>query len=79
MENALVLYSGGQDLTTCLAWALDRCKLVETIGFDYGQQHRVELDQRAVICERLRSGFSAWAARLGEDHIIDLRVLGALS
>ena len=79
MENALVLFSGGQDSTTCLAWALDRCSLVETIGFDYGQRHRVELEQRAVIRERLRSGFSAWAARLGEDHIIDLRVLGALS
>jgi 7-cyano-7-deazaguanine synthase len=79
MNKALVLFSGGQDSATCLAWALDRFQTVETIGFDYGQRHRVELDQRGVIRERLRTGYSAWAARLGEDHIVDLRVLGALS
>jgi 7-cyano-7-deazaguanine synthase len=76
-DKALVLFSGGQDSATCLAWALNRFDVVETIGFDYGQRHRVELAQRYVIRERLRSGFAA--DRLGDDHVIDLRVLGALS
>lgn len=77
--KALVLFSGGQDSTTCLAWALERFKIVEAVGFDYGQRHRVELDQRHVIREALRSRYPAWAARLGDDHLIDLRVLGSLS
>jgi 7-cyano-7-deazaguanine synthase len=79
MDKALVLFSGGQDSATCLAWALDRFEVVETVGFDYGQRHRVELDQRRVIRERLRSEYSAWAGRLGDDHTLDLRVLGTLS
>lgn len=78
-DGALVLLSGGQDSTTCLAWALDRFSRVETVGFDYGQRHRVELDRRA----RLREGLAAlngdWAARLGEDHTIALPALGQLS
>ncbi len=78
-EGALVLFSGGQDSTTCLAWALARFSRVETIGFDYGQRHRIELDCRA----RLREGIStldpAWAARLGEDHMVSLDALGAIS
>ncbi|HEY1797605.1 MAG TPA: 7-cyano-7-deazaguanine synthase QueC [Stellaceae bacterium] len=78
-EPALVLFSGGQDSATCLAWALDRFDRVETIGFDYGQRHRVELDCRSRIAERLRREFPAWGAKLGEDRILDLGVLGQIS
>lgn len=77
--RALVLFSGGQDSTTCLAHALDRFEHVETIGFDYGQRHRVELDARQVVLTELRAAFPAWAARLGQDHVLDLAVLGAVS
>src|SRR5215469_3984203 len=77
-DAALVLFSGGQDSTTCLAWALDRFARVETIGFDYGQRHAVELECRQLVLRAL-AGFPAWAARLGDDHIIDLSVLGAIS
>jgi 7-cyano-7-deazaguanine synthase len=78
-EHALVLFSGGQDSATCLAWALDRFAAVETIGFDYGQRHRVELPCRERIIARLRGEFPAWAGKLGEDHLIDLGVLGQIS
>ena len=78
-EGALVLFSGGQDSATCLAWALDRYDHVETIGFDYGQRHRVELEVRARFRERLCEAFPAWAKKLGDDHLLDLRVLGAIS
>jgi 7-cyano-7-deazaguanine synthase len=78
-ETALVLFSGGQDSTTCLAWALARFAGVETIGFDYGQRHRIELDCRAAILTRLRREFGAWSRRLGEDRVVDLRVLGEIS
>jgi 7-cyano-7-deazaguanine synthase len=78
-EPALVLFSGGQDSATCLAWALARFSAVETIGFDYGQRHRVELDCRARIIARLKSEFPAWAGKLGDDHVIDLSVLGQVS
>lgn len=78
-EKALVLFSGGQDSATCLAWALDRFDYVETVGFDYGQRHRVELERREIIRARLRADFSAWAGRLGDDHTLDLKALGALS
>ncbi|HEX3864351.1 MAG TPA: 7-cyano-7-deazaguanine synthase QueC [Stellaceae bacterium] len=78
-EAALVLFSGGQDSTTCLAWALARFAAVETIGFDYGQRHRVELDCRTSIAERLRREFPQWRGRLGADHVIDLGVLGQIS
>ena len=78
-DGALVLFSGGQDSTTCLAWALERFAHVETVGFDYGQRHRVELDCR----ETLRDGVSriagTWRQRLGPDHTIALPALGALS
>ena len=78
-EGALVLFSGGQDSATCLAWALDRFARVETLGFDYGQRHRIELDCR----ERLRAGLAALdpdrAARLGPDHTLPLGVLGDIS
>jgi 7-cyano-7-deazaguanine synthase len=78
-EAALVLFSGGQDSTTCLAWALDRFEHVETVGFDYGQRHRVELDCRAGIIAGLKADYPIWAARLGEDHTVDLGVLGQIS
>ena len=78
-EGALVLFSGGQDSATCLAWALDRFARVETVGFDYGQRHRVELEMRAPV----RAGMAAlnpdWAARLGDDHVLPMPTLGALS
>ncbi len=70
MDRALVLFSGGQDSTTCLAWALDRYEWVETLGFDYGQRHRIELDCRPPI----RAALDArWPGRLGPDYLIDLR------
>ena len=78
-RTALVLFSGGQDSTVCLAWALSRHDRVETIGFDYGQRHRVELDCRLTVRDELRRAFPAWAARLGDDHVLDLALLGQLS
>ena len=78
-DRALVLFSGGQDSTTCLAWALDRYAHVETIAFDYGQRHRVELDCRLTVLRELRSQFPHWAARLGDDHLLDLALLGQVS
>jgi len=75
-RRALVLFSGGQDSTTCLAWALDRYAHVETVAFDYGQRHRIELDARLRVLSELRAQFPDWAQRLGEDHLLDLRVLG---
>ncbi len=77
--SALVLFSGGQDSTTCLAWALDRFENVETVGFDYGQRHRVELDCRAPILASIRAGFPRWASKLGEDRVIDLGLIGEIS
>jgi len=77
-DAALVLFSGGQDSTTCLAWALDRFARVETIGFDYRQRHAVELACRPPVLHAL-ADFPAWAARLNEDHVVDLSVLGAIS
>ena len=76
--KALVLFSGGQDSATCLAWALDRFDHVETIGFDYGQRHRVELDTRAGFRAHL-AAHPTWAARLGADHLLTLDALGAIS
>ncbi|SMF65665.1 preQ(0) biosynthesis protein QueC [Tistlia consotensis] len=78
-DGALVLFSGGQDSTTCLAWALERFERVETLGFDYGQRHRVELDCRAALRAGLAALDPRWAGRLGEDHTVDLAALGALS
>lgn len=76
--SALVLFSGGQDSATCLAWALDRFDRVETIGFDYGQRHAVELACRPRFLAALRAEFPVWSARLGEDHLVDASVLKAL-
>ena len=78
-ERALVLFSAGQDSTTCLAWALDRFARVETVGFDYGQRHRIELDCRGAVREGLAGLSPLWAERLGEDHLLDLSVLGQIS
>lgn len=78
-KRALVLFSGGQDSTTCLAWALQRYSHVETIGFDYGQRHSVEMECRKVILKKMRTAFPNWSERLGEDHTLDLSVLGQLS
>ena len=78
-QAALVLFSGGQDSTTCLAWALARFVLVETVGFDYGQRHRVEMAQRHVVREQLAAQFPEWRERLGRDHTLDIGVLGEIS
>jgi 7-cyano-7-deazaguanine synthase len=76
---ALVLFSGGQDSSTCLAWALDRFAHVETLGFDYGQRHIVELACRARIRDGLAALNPGWAARLGPDHTLPLQALAAVS
>jgi 7-cyano-7-deazaguanine synthase len=78
-ETAIVLFSGGQDSTVCLAWALERFSRVETIGFDYGQRHAVELSLRARLREKMAALNSGWAARLGDDHLIRLDALAAIS
>ncbi|HEX7967566.1 MAG TPA: 7-cyano-7-deazaguanine synthase QueC [Stellaceae bacterium] len=78
-EKAIVLFSGGQDSTTCLAWALDRFAAVETVGFDYGQRHKVELACREPVAAELGRLFPAWKTRLGEDHLLDLGLLGQIS
>jgi 7-cyano-7-deazaguanine synthase len=74
-DAALVLFSGGQDSTTCLAWALARFGKVETAGFDYGQRHRAELDARPRVLAAIRQRFPGWAVKLGEDHLLDLGLL----
>jgi len=78
-RRALVLFSGGQDSATCLAWALARYARVETVAFDYGQRHRIELQARLNILRELRRAFPDWAGRLGEDHLLDLGVLGQVA
>jgi 7-cyano-7-deazaguanine synthase len=77
--SALVLFSGGQDSTTCLAAALQRYERVETIGFDYRQRHSVELQARQVVLAQLRVQFAAWGQKLGPDHLLDLAILGEVS
>ena len=78
-ETALVLFSGGQDSTVCLAWALERFARVETVGFAYGQRHAVEIDQRARIRDHMAALNADWKARLGEDHLVKLDALAAIS
>jgi 7-cyano-7-deazaguanine synthase len=77
-KAALVLFSGGQDSTTCLAWALERYERVETIGFHYGQRHRIEMECRPAILAALRSRFPRWATRLADDHVLNADVLQQL-
>ena len=78
-DTALVLFSGGQDSTVCLAWALERFTRVETIGFDYGQRHRAELEVRPRVREHMAALRPSWAQRLGDDHVVKLDALGAIS
>jgi 7-cyano-7-deazaguanine synthase len=78
-QKAIVLFSGGQDSATCLAWALTRFALVETVGFAYGQRHAVELGCRARVIAGIRRLFPEWAAQLGDDHLIDAHILGEIS
>ena len=78
-RRALVLFSGGQDSTTCLAWALSRFDHVETVAFDYCQRHRIELAARLNVLRELRAAFPRWSARLGDDHQLDLGVLGQVA
>ena len=78
-SSALVLFSGGQDSTTCLAWALSRYERVETIGFPYGQRHAVEMEMREPVRRGLAGLSSDWARRLGPDHVVPLDVLGRVS
>jgi 7-cyano-7-deazaguanine synthase len=78
IHGALVLFSGGQDSSVCLAWALDRYGRVETVGFDYGQRHAVELEARLKVRAQLALRFPAWAVKLGSDHLIDIRGFGAI-
>ena len=77
--SALVLFSGGQDSTTCLALALSKYERVETIAFDYRQRHSVELQARLRVLEQIKAQFPQWAHKLGEDHLLDLAVLGQVS
>lgn len=77
-KRALVLFSGGQDSATCLAWALSRYGHVETIGFDYGQRHRVELECRVTVRRLMAEQRPEWAARLGDDHMLNVDVLAQL-
>ncbi len=79
LDKALVLFSGGQDSTVCLVWALQRFAHVETIGFDYGQRHVVELEVRAGIRARLSALSAAWRARLADDHVVQIDALAAIS
>ena len=77
--SALVLFSGGQDSATCLAWALERFDRVETVGFDYGQRHVVEMQARQAVREGMRAALPALAARLGDDHVVDLTGYGRIA
>ena len=78
-RSVLVLFSGGQDSTTCLAWALKNFDKVETIGFNYGQRHQVEMTCRSVVLSAIRESFPDWSLKLGEDHVLDLDILGKIS
>lgn len=76
--SALVLFSGGQDSATCLAWALERYARVETVGFDYGQRHAVEMAARLRVRDGMAAALPEFADRLGPDHVVDLTGFGAI-
>ncbi len=78
-SSALVLFSGGQDSATCLAWALEKYSRVETLGFNYGQRHAIELKCRDQFASNLKKEFPHWAEKLGQDHMLDLSLLGQIS
>lgn len=78
-DGALVLFSGGQDSTACLGWALERYARVETVGFDYGQRHAVELAARQAVRTRIATEFPQWSQRLGDDHVLDIKGFGAVA
>ena len=78
-SDALVLFSGGQDSTTCLAWALTRYSRVETVGFDYGQRHAIEMKCREALLQKIPKLFPQWREQLGPDHRIDIHALGKIS
>ncbi|WP_066685629.1 7-cyano-7-deazaguanine synthase QueC [Caulobacter sp. CCH9-E1] len=78
-QAALVLFSGGQDSSVCLAWALERYGRVETVGFDYGQRHAVEMEARQAVRREIAARFPQWAGRLGEDHVLDIKSFGAVA
>ncbi|WP_026940951.1 7-cyano-7-deazaguanine synthase QueC [Hellea balneolensis] len=78
-NKALILFSGGQDSATCLAWALENYDYVETVGFNYEQRHAIEMQCRKVVLENIASAFPNWGTKLGKDHIVDLSALGAIS
>ena len=79
LDGALVLFSGGQDSSVCLAWALAHYERVETVGFDYGQRHAVELEARRAVRDRIVAQFPQWASRLGPDYMLDIRSFGAVA
>ncbi len=78
-SKALIMFSGGQDSATCLAWALDKFDYVETLGFNYEQRHSIEMQCRQRVLANMRAAFPNWTGTLGDDHIIDLSALGAMS
>ncbi|WP_017931829.1 7-cyano-7-deazaguanine synthase QueC [Robiginitomaculum antarcticum] len=78
-SKALILFSGGQDSATCLAWALERYDHIETVGFDYDQRHTIEMQCRMEVLAAFKSEFAEWADKIGQDHVVDLSALGAIS
>jgi 7-cyano-7-deazaguanine synthase len=78
-SRALVLFSGGQDSATCLAWALSRYQRVETVGFDYGQRHGVELACRAPVIAKIKAAFPRWAEKIGDDQVVNVDLINAIS
>ena len=78
-RKALILFSGGQDSATCLAWALERYDYVETVGFDYDQRHSIEMQCRLDVLAAFKAQFPKWGEKIGDDHIVDLSALGAIS